>query len=171
MDGGAGGAGGGEGGGGEGGGGGEDRGCIGDIGASSGGGLAGGVSVPTARNTGEGGEGGAGLGGGGDGGGWEGDGGGGEGGGGGGEGGGDGGDDAVARSTGSHCGGQVTPRTEWNTFELGWSTSVNMLAKLGFGACGLLLLVVNGQPLRAATQGQVPCPRAARDGDISLAVI
>ena len=38
----------------------------------------------------------------------------------GGEGGGKGEDDAVARNTGSHCGGQVKPRTEGSAFELGW---------------------------------------------------
>ena len=37
-----------------------------------------------------------------------------------GESGGEGKDDAVGRSTGSHCGGQVTPRTEGSAFELGW---------------------------------------------------
>ena len=60
-----------------------------------------------------------GEGGGGEGGG-EGEGGGGKGEGGGGEGGGEGEDDAVARNTGSHCGGQVKPRTEGSAFELGW---------------------------------------------------
>tara|TARA_B100000795_G_scaffold257145_1_gene230147 strand:+ start:276 stop:476 length:201 start_codon:yes stop_codon:yes gene_type:complete len=36
-----------------------------------------------------------------------------------GKGGGDEGD-TVARNTGSHCGGQVTPQTEGGAFELGW---------------------------------------------------
>ena len=35
-----------------------------------------------------------------------------------GEGGGEGEDDAVARNTGSHCGGQVTPQTKGSTFKL-----------------------------------------------------
>ena len=68
--------------------------------------------------------------------------------GGGGEGGsGEGEDDAVARSTGSHCGGQAKVRR----YSVGQvlepaelTTFVNLLATLGFGTCGLLLLVVNG---------------------------
>ena len=41
-------------------------------------------------------------------------------GGGGEEGGGEGEDGAVARNTGSHCGGHDTPQAERSAFELGW---------------------------------------------------
>ena len=87
----------------------------------------------------------------------------------GGEGGeGEGEDDAVARSTGSHCGGQVTPQTEGSAFELGWSTS--LLGTQGLGTCGLLLLVVNGQHLSEQQvnlsgnfyRGQPGCQKASR---------
>ena len=55
----------------------------------------------------------------------EGEGGGGEGEGGGGEGV-EGENGAVVRSTGSHCGGQVTPRTEGGAFELGWPMTAEL---------------------------------------------
>ena len=67
-------------------------------------------------------------------------------------------DDAVARSTGGHCGGQAKVRQYSLVRQVlepaeltSRSTSVNLLATLGFGTCGLLLLVVNDQNLRAAT--------------------
>ena len=68
--------------------------------------------------------------------------------GGGGEGGsGEGEDDAVARSTGSHCAGQAQERQYSLVGQVlepaeltSRSTFVN---SLGFGTCGLLLLVVN----------------------------
>ena len=69
--------------------------------------------------------------------------------GGGGEGGsGEGEDDAVARSTGSHCAGQAQERQYSLVGQVLESaelmTFVNLLATLGSGTCGLLLLVVNG---------------------------
>ena len=64
---------------------------------------------------------------------------------------GEGENEAVARSTGSHCGGQAKERQNSLVGQVlepaemtSRSTSVNMLATLGFGTCGLLLLVVNG---------------------------
>ena len=81
--------------------------------------------------------------------------------------GGEGEDGAVARSTGSHCGGQVTPQTEGSAFELGWSTS--LLGTQGLGTCGLLLLFVNGQHLSEQQvnsgnfyRGQPGCQKASR---------
>ena len=72
--------------------------------------------------------------------------------GGGGEGGsGEGEDDAGARSTGSHCAGQAQERQYSLVGQVlepaeltSRSTFVNLFATLGFGTCGLLLLVVNG---------------------------
>ena len=61
---------------------------------------------------------------------------------------GEGEDDAVARSTGSHCGAQAKERQyslvgqALEPAEL--TTFVHLFATLSFGTCGLLLLVVNG---------------------------
>ena len=44
--------------------------------------------------------------------------------------GGEGDGDAAVRSTGSHCGGQATPRTEGRAFELGWP-----VAYVSSGSC------------------------------------
>ena len=65
--------------------------------------------------------------------------------GGGGEGGsGEGENDAVARSTGSHCGGQakVWQCSVGQVLEPAQLTTFDLFATLGLGTCGLLLLVV-----------------------------
>ena len=95
--------------------------------------------------------------------------------------GGEGEDDAVAGSTGSHCGGQAKVRQYSLVGQVlepagltSRSTSVNLLGTLVFGTCGLLLLVVNGQSLLEQQPNRFepnPFPRRARAAEYSAVLL
>jgi len=90
-------------------------------------------------------------------------------------------DDAAARSTGSHCGGQAKVRQYSLVGQVlepagltSRSTSVNLLGTLVFGTCGLLLLVVNGQSLLEQQPNRFepnPFPRRARAAEYSAVLL